>query len=132
MDYIHRGHGGQRRYQRTASREPGARGGTAFDGTYDFTFYSPEPGGAILPHTTARYFRVVNGRISTADGLLTGTVDTFGNILGGTSVCPFAAQNPATWKGSLNAGTGPTGKFGEGTYSCVGTPSFRWTANNGK
>jgi len=101
--------------------------GGKYDGTYSFTYYYPQDTAphTVVPRTISGYFIVTNGVISSPDGLLRGTVDAnFGNAVF-TSPCPIGAQDPATYRGVLNAGG--LNKIGEGTYSCVGTPTWNWS-----
>ena len=102
-----------------------APGGGKYDGTYSFTFYYPqiEAPHTVVPKTISGYFIVTNGAISSPDGLLRGSVDNLGAAQF-TSLCPIGAQDPATYRGVLNVGG--LNKFGEGTYSCVGTPTWNW------
>jgi hypothetical protein len=109
---------------------PAPPAGSKFDGIYDFRIEQPT-GAGITTVNVAQYFRVVNGRISSPDGVLSGTVDTFGAAKF-TSLCPFGAKDPATYSGNLNAGAGPTGNFGMGKYHCEQTPDYNWFVNNGK
>ncbi len=110
---------------------PAPAAGTKYDGLYDFRIEEPQPGGTKTTINAAQYFRVRNGQISSTDGLLAGSVDTFGKATF-QSACPFGAKDPATYTGSLNVGAGPTGNFGQGTYSCIDTPTYNWFVNNGK
>jgi hypothetical protein len=106
-------------------------GSSSFDGTYDFRFAYPTGPGTNQAFTPwARIFRVTNGILTTTDGLLRGTVDSSGRVVA-TSVCPQNESLRANWQGTLRLG-GTSGKFGDGTYACVGLRSYDWFVDGGR
>jgi hypothetical protein len=108
--------------QPTTSTPTGVR---VFDGTYDLRMQQPQPGGGIatLPPLNG-YVRVSNGAITSTDGRLTGSVTAAG-VVNMSSLCPFGARDPATYRGNLN-----TSGSGTGNYSCVETPQYNWDLLN--
>jgi hypothetical protein len=126
----------------SAGPPPSGNQSKTFDGTYDFSYVTPDPSGGPIGScahcrtiSLPKYFKVTSGNISSTDGLLSGTVTDIGIVVvSGTanfkSLCPFGAKDPATWTGTLNALAGP--KTGSGTYSCVDSPTYTWQVFNGQ
>jgi hypothetical protein len=110
---------------------PSPSTGGKYDGTYDFFFRFPAPGGAS-DSSTVRGFMVIRGStISSSDGTLNGTVDlTFGSVRM-TSPCTINSST-ATWTGTMNASALSGANFGQGTYACSiaigGGTSNSWQA----
>lgn len=109
----------------------GASPGTAkYDGTYNFFFKNPGPGGITESRTLARFFIIRNGVISSSDGTLSGAVDSFGAV-SFTSPCTIN-NSVATWIGNMNASALAGANFGQGTYTCSlaigGGSSNSWQA----
>jgi len=111
-----------------------ATGSAKYDGTYDFLFKSPAPGGATVSNNSARYFIIKNGSISSTDGAITsGTVDASGNVRF-TSVCPIN-NSVATWTGTMNVPAVAGANFGSGSYTCsiaIGGSSNTWQGTQSK
>ena len=95
----------------------------AFDGTYDFEFVRTFPGGQETVRVP-RYLVISNGRLTTSENTINGTVDSSG-IVNAVGVCPINSE-PADWRGQMSAnGTG------SGAYTCrFGGISRNWNANN--
>lgn len=114
---------------------PGPPAPTAgkYDGVYDFSWTHNAAGGGQTTRVFPRLFVVRNGRISSSDGVLAGSVtnDTFGNVEF-TGPCWDGSSGGATFTGILNAGSGP--KFGQGTVVCknVHAPGGSWRVYNGR
>jgi hypothetical protein len=95
----------------------------AFDGTYDFEFVRTFPGGQETVRVP-RYLIINNGRLTTSENTINGTVDSNG-VVNAVGVCPINSE-PADWRGQMSAnGTGL------GAYTCrFGGISRNWNANN--
>jgi hypothetical protein len=91
--------------------------GGKYDGTYDFFFRFPAPGG-VFDSSNLKGFMIIRGStISSSDGTLNGTVDlTFGTVRM-TSPCTINSST-ATWTGTMNASALSGANFGQGTYTC--------------
>ena len=114
----------------SATGVSGSSGGTArYDGTYDFTFRSPGPGGATVTNTTARYITITNGVIRSTDGAITsGSVNAAGAV-SFTSVCPINSGS-ASWTGTMNTSAPAGSNTGSGGYTCspaIGGSNNTWT-----
>jgi hypothetical protein len=87
-----------------------------YDGTYDFFFKSPEPGGATKSTSLLRFMVIRNSVISSTDGTLAGTVDNFGRARF-TAPCPLN-NSVGDWVGNMNASARSGSNLGEGQYTC--------------
>lgn len=98
-------------------------GGDRFDGTYD---YSVTVLGTV--YQAPQSFFVTNGTISNSDGSFSGSVlDDFGNVEF-TGPCPSGSTGGAVFSGILNEGNP---NFGQGSWSCSGSPGSTWRVFNG-
>jgi hypothetical protein len=94
-----------------------------FDGTYD---YSVTVTGSV--YQVSQSFYVTNGEISNSEGNFSGSVlDDFGNVEF-TGPCPSGSTGGAVYTGILNEGNP---KFGQGSWSCSGSPGSTWRVYNG-
>lgn len=108
-------------------------GSSKYDGTYDFFFKHPAPGGVTQSVSVARFFIIRNGVVSSSDGTLAGVVDGFGKVTF-TGPCPINSS-VGDWVGSMNASALAGSNFGEGTYTCrmaIGGSSNTWQANQSR
>ncbi len=95
---------------------PAPNSPSKYDGTYDFFFQYPSPGG-LASSSLSRYLVIRNGVVSSSDGKISGTVDgSFGNIVF-TSPCPINSST-ADWKGIMNVSALGGSNFGQGTFTC--------------
>ena len=96
----------------------------AFDGTYDFEFVRTMPGGSQETVRVPRYLIINNGRLTTSENTINGTVDASG-LVNAVGVCPINSE-PADWRGRMSSnGTG------SGNYTCrFGGINRTWSANN--
>jgi len=99
-----------------ATPAPGPTGVTKYDGTYDFSFRSPEPGGATKSTNLLRFLIIRNGVVSSSDRTTAGTVDGFGAVRF-TASCPLN-NSVGDWTGSMNASALAGTNFGQGQYTC--------------
>ena len=111
--------------------------GSKYDGTYNFVFKNPGPGGTTESKTLTSFLIIRSGVVSASDGSVHGTVDlNFGNITF-TSGCPINSTT-ATWTGIMNQSALAGSNFGQGSYQCSpiaigGTESQRsWQANQAR
>ena len=108
----------------------GSPGTTKYDGTYNFFFKNPGPGGVTESHTLARFLIIRSGVVSSSDGTVSGAVDSFGAVRF-TSPCTIN-NSVATWIGNMNASALAGSNFGQGTYTCSlaigGGTSNSWQA----
>lgn len=92
-----------------------AGGVSGFDGTYNFFFKYPSPSGTASS-TLSRFLIISNGVVSSSDGKVAGSVDSFGAVTF-RSGCPINSST-ATWTGHMNASAQSGSNFGQGTYTC--------------
>lgn len=97
------------------------------NGTYDFSFTWKDLSGTHVTQLPG-FFRVRNGVISSSDGTLSGSVDSFGKATY-NGPCP-TANGGAVYTGSMTALAIP--KAGRGNYTCNVTGiSNVWLIYNG-
>lgn len=103
----------------TTTPPPTTGGGSRFDGTYNFYFTMPAPGGSTTSRNIPSFLIIRGTVVSSSDRTVTGTVDTqFGNIRF-TSDCPIGrATYGADWEGTMNQSAQAGSNFGQGTYQC--------------
>lgn len=101
-----------------------------FDGTYDFSFVHPQPGGQRTQVLPAGFLRIRNGVITSSDGTANGAVlDDFGNVRF-TAPCWDGGGGLAVWTGIMSVAAGRTGL---GNYVCQnGILGGTWRAYNGR
>ena len=108
---------------------PTGSGVSKFDGTYNFFFKFPSPSG-MSSRNLSSYLYISNGVVSSSDGAVSGTVDSFGAVRF-QSACPINSST-ATWTGNMNASAQSGSNFGQGTYTCSfaigGGSSDSWQA----
>lgn len=110
---------------------PSPSTGGKYDGTYNFFFKNPGPGGVTESHNLPNFMIIRGTVISSSDGTLNGVVDlNFGNV---TMHSPCTINNSqATWVGIMNASALSGANFGQGTYTCAiaigGGASDSWQA----
>ena len=120
----------------TGGTTPTPTSGSKYDGTYNFFYKSPAPGGTTTSRTLTSFLIIRSGVVSSSDGTVHGTVDlNFGNITF-TSGCPINSTT-ANWTGIMNQSAQSGSNFGQGTYQCTlaigGTESQRsWQANQAR
>ena len=94
-----------------------APGAAKYDGSYNFFFVYPTgPGGASGSTNLKRFLIVKNSVVSSSDGTVTGTVDSFGAIKF-SGPCPINSS-VADWTGNMNASALAGSNFGQGKYTC--------------
>lgn len=111
---------------RSEPAPPPAPTGSAYAGTYDFSYVSP--GG---PQSLSQYWFVnSNAQVGSTDRLVSGTVDGSGNVRF-TAPCWTSSGGTATWIGTLSA---TTPKSGGGTFTCAsnGINGGTWRVVNGR
>jgi hypothetical protein len=105
-----------------------------YDGTYDFFFKNPGPGGVTESHNLSRFLIIRNGNVTSSDGTLAGTVDGFGAVRF-TGPCPIN-NSVGDWTGSMNASALVGSNFGQGQYTCRiaigGGANNTWQANQSR
>lgn len=96
---------------------------TRFDATYD---YSVTVLGTV--YAVDQSFYITDGVISNSEGSFSGeVVDDFGNVEF-TGPCPSGSTGGAVFTGIVNEGNP---NFGQGTWSCSGSPGSTWRIYNG-
>jgi pimeloyl-ACP methyl ester carboxylesterase len=96
---------------------PTTTSGTKYDGTYNFFFRNPGPGGTTESHNAPNLLTIRNGQVNSNDGSVRGTVDlTFGNITF-TGPCPIN-NSVATFTGIMNQSALAGSNFGQGNWQC--------------
>lgn len=90
-------------------------GVSSFNGTYNFFFKYPSPSG-MASSNLSRFLIISNGTVSSSDGTVSGSVDSFGAV-SFRSACPINSST-ATWTGHMNASAQSGSNFGQGTYTC--------------
>jgi len=100
-----------------------------YDGTYDFSYVYPQPGGSST-YSLPRFFIVRNGTISSTDGTVAGTVlDSTAGTVRFTAPCWTSSGGTATWTGTLTASSP---KSGQGSYTCQNNINGgTWRVSNG-
>ena len=105
-----------------------------YDGTYDFFFKNPGPGGVTESHNLSRFVIIRNGNVTSSDGTLAGTVDGFGAVRF-TGPCPIN-NSVGDWTGIMNASALAGSNFGQGQYTCRiaigGGANNTWQANQSR
>ena len=101
-----------------APAPPPASSTGKYDGTYNFFFKNPGPGGVTESHNLSNFMIIRGAVITSSDGTLNGVVDlTFGNV---TMRGPCTINDSqATWTGIMNAAALSGANFGQGTYTCA-------------
>ena len=108
-------------------------GSSKYDGTYDFFFKHPAPGGVTQSVNLLRFFIVRNGVVSSSDGALAGVVNGSGQVTF-TGPCPIN-NSLGDWTGNMNASALAGSNFGQGTYTCrtaIGGSSNTWQVNQSR
>jgi hypothetical protein len=86
-----------------------------FDGVYNFTIFYPTSATTSSSQTIPRFMTIRNGVISSADGLMTGTVNNFGRATF-TWPCIISPSFLGDFSGDMSGLSNP--KFGGGNYTC--------------
>lgn len=107
----------------------GSSGGK-YDGVYDFSIVTTSPSGNVTKVMPSGFFIIRNGKISSSDNTISGSVkDNFGTVEF-TGPCPING-NGAKYTGLLSALATP--KAGHGEYVCnFGGITRTWRVYNGK
>jgi hypothetical protein len=118
----------------SASPAPAPAPSGKYDGTYDFFFKNPGPGGVTESRNLSRFLIIRNSVVSSSDGTLAGAVDGFGAIRF-TGPCTIN-NSVADWTGNMNASALAGSNFGQGSYTCRiaigGGSANTWQANQSR
>lgn len=106
-----------------------------FNGTYDFWIRYPTSATLESFQNIRRLVTIRNGIISSADGLMSGTVNNLG-FTTFTWPCIITPNSLADFRGNFNPSALSGSNFGEGTYTCrmpiTISPGVSWRAQESR